>query len=104
MMLSGMLLINLATPFAQARNDETEQQINTSLQQNLLSVEQRQTSNIPQVNTDDILVLNGEKFKVDNNANDVGIALYLSINHQQWEMSGVICRFIEPFLTGMTCW
>lgn len=84
-MLSGMLLINLATPFAQARNDETEQQINTSLQQNLLSVEQRQTSNIPQMNTDNILVLNGEKFKVDNNANDVGIALYLSINHQQWE-------------------
>lgn len=76
--MSGMLPTNFATPIAQTRNDDTEQQINTGLQQNLPAVEQRQTNNIPQMNTDDILVFSGAKFKIDNNANDAGIALYFS--------------------------
>lgn len=54
MIMSGMLPTNFATPIAQTRNDDTEQQINTGLQQNLPAVEQRQTNNIPQMNTDDI--------------------------------------------------
>lgn len=49
---------------------------------------QRKENNVSAAMTESeasVLVLNGQRYRVANNSNDVGMALYLSLTHQQWQ-------------------
>ncbi|CDG23326.1 conserved exported protein of unknown function [Xenorhabdus poinarii G6] len=42
-----------------------------------------------------LIVINGQTFQVENNINDIGQALFLAINHQQWSD---VRRFLAAYL------
>ncbi|WP_074018989.1 surface lipoprotein assembly modifier [Xenorhabdus thuongxuanensis] len=45
-------------------------------------------------NNASLIVINGQTFQVENNINDIGQALFLAINHQQWSD---VRRFLEAY-------
>ncbi|MDC9582566.1 porin family protein [Xenorhabdus sp. PR6a] len=46
-------------------------------------------------NGSSLIVINGQTFQVENNINDIGQALFLAINHQQWPD---VRRFLTAYL------
>ncbi|MBD2813242.1 DUF560 domain-containing protein [Xenorhabdus sp. Flor] len=46
-------------------------------------------------NNSSLIVINGQPFQVENNINDIGQALFLAVNHQQWSD---VRRFLAAYL------
>lgn len=82
--LSAVPLLLLFSANALALDSDTGRQIWRSTEQNI----NRTDDNLPDAVSPmlpDILELDGKKYQVQHTVNDVGMALYLSINHRQWQ-------------------